>query len=137
MDGMKEWKRGNELEKEELDAVADLVGTFAAIPPGTSVDDWAEEPAVKEHPGFNPFVESCLNCHTVGRLGSKSKSRRAPDLFAYGSPQWLSRMVRQPGSKHNYGFLGARQPMPSFDESQMSENDLTTLVRFIKNDFAR
>lgn len=136
LDGMSgEWKASSALEDKELEDVADFVATFAAIPAGTTVEDWASDPKVQKHAGYKGFVEECLNCHRVGNLGSEAKSRQAPDLFAYGSAQWMARMIREPGSKHTYGFLGKRQPMPSFDEAQMSENDLKTVIRYLKNDY--
>jgi ubiquinol-cytochrome c reductase cytochrome b subunit len=134
--GMKEWKDGSALEAKDLDAVADFVATFASIPEGLSFEDWSANPKLKEHSGYESFVEECLNCHRVGNLGSEKKSRAAPSLFAYGSPQWLARMIRDPDSKLTYGFLGkTRQPMPAFDEAQMSENDLRAIIRYLKNDY--
>jgi ubiquinol-cytochrome c reductase cytochrome b subunit len=135
--GMKEWKEGTALESKDLDDVADFVATFSTIPADVSVEDWASDIKVKQHRGYKNFVDDCLNCHRVGNLGSESKSRPAPNLFAYGSRQWLARMIRQPGSRLNYGFLGKRQPMPSFDEAQMSENDLRTVVEYIRNEYSK
>jgi ubiquinol-cytochrome c reductase cytochrome b subunit len=134
-DGMKEWKSGSGLESKDLDAVAGFVATFATIPRDQTVEDWSDDPKVRSHPGFAPFVEECLACHKVGKLGSEEKSRPAPELFAYGSTQWMARMIREPGSKHTYGFLGKRQPMPAFDQAQMSDNDLATVIRYVKEDY--
>jgi ubiquinol-cytochrome c reductase cytochrome b subunit len=133
--GMKEWKEGSALEEAELASVAEFVARFSRIPADMTFEDWSANPRLQRHPGYKPFVEECLNCHRLGNLGAESKNRQAPDLFAYGSPQWIARMVRHPSWKVNYGFLGKRQPMPSFDQAQMTENDLTTIVRYIRDDF--
>src|SRR5262249_42022342 len=132
--GMREWKEGQEIEDADLEKVARFVATFAAIPADQTVEDWAADPKVKSHPGYQAVVDECLNCHRVGSLGSKSKSRRAPDLFGYGSPRWIARMIRDPNARSLYGHLGKRQPMPAFG-SQLSESDIQTIVRYLRNDY--
>ena len=43
-------------------------------------------------------------------------------------------MIKKPGAPDLYGFLDKEQQMPAFG-GQLSENDLNTIVRYIKNDY--
>jgi ubiquinol-cytochrome c reductase cytochrome b subunit len=61
--------------------------------------------------------------------------RDAPKLFAWGSPQWVARMIHKPGATDLYGYLEKKDQMPAFTEEQLTENDLTMLIRFLKNDY--
>jgi ubiquinol-cytochrome c reductase cytochrome b subunit len=136
--GMKEWKEGSGLEPADLDKVADFVATFASIPDGTTPVDWLKSPEIAKHAGREPFVEECGTCHVIEGL-TKGGMRRAPNLFGWGSPWWIARMVRNPRSSDKYGFLDARQPgqMPAFGDDQITRSDLETLIRYLKGDYAK
>jgi ubiquinol-cytochrome c reductase cytochrome b subunit len=130
---MTRWKKSSRLSARELDAVADFVASFAAVPPDTTAEEWAEDPKVVRHPGLEPFVKECGPCHAVSGL-TEGGTEDAPSLFGWGSTQWTARMVKKPGAPDLYGFLEQPGRMASFD-GQLTENDLTTLVRFLKGDF--
>ena len=133
-DGMQSWKKSSELKGPELDVVADFVATFAAIPPDVTPAEWLAEPSVKGHPGFEPFQNECASCHSMGDPAQREAATQpAPDLFAYGSDRWISRMIRHPDAVNLYGYLGKKQRMPAA-EGQITEADLRTLIRYLKGD---
>ena len=44
-------------------------------------------------------------------------------------------MIHKPGASDLYGFLETKDQMPAFASDQLTENDVTTLIRFLKNDY--
>jgi mono/diheme cytochrome c family protein len=134
-DGMAEWKKSSKLSANELDNVADFVASFAQVPADTTAAEWAADPKLAERPGLEPFTKECGQCHLVGDSGlTEGGLRDAPDLFAWGSPQWIARMIRKPGAPEKYGYLEAKDQMPSF-AGQLTDNDVETVVRYLKNDY--
>jgi len=144
-DGMQTWKQQSTLEPKQLDEVARFVAAFAEVDGDTSPDDWAARKEVREHPGRKWFFKrgECANCHSLNGVGSlaangsdakKGYTLPAPDLFGWGSPRWVARMIKNPGSRHLYGYLGEEQKMPGFG-AQLSADDLESLVKFLKGDF--
>ncbi len=136
--GMKEWKDGSGLESADLDKVADFVATFASIPEGVTPIDWLKSGEVMKHPGRESFVEECGACHAIEGL-SKGGMRKAPQLFGWGSPWWIARMIRSPRSSDKYGFLDEKLPgqMPAFGEDQLTSGDVEMLIRYLKADYAK
>ena len=135
--GMSKWKKSSQLSAEELDRVAAYVASFATIPADVTPAEWLDDPRVKEHPGRELYEGECAQCHTLGVPGDASERiQPAPDLFAWGSPRWAARMIREPGSPSHYGYLEKKkaQKMPSFG-GQLTDADISTLVRFIKGDY--
>jgi quinol-cytochrome oxidoreductase complex cytochrome b subunit/mono/diheme cytochrome c family protein len=135
--GMERWKKSSKLSPKELDAVADFVATFATIPADLSPAEWEQDPKVSAHPGAEAFITECGRCHLVGpsgTLGIEGGEEDAPNLFAWGSPQWITRMIRKPGSPERYEFLDKKDQMPAFAD-QLTNNDIETLVRYLKNDY--
>jgi hypothetical protein len=135
---MAEWKKSSALESKELDDVADFVASFAAIPDDMTPDDWLKSPGVSGHPGFENFKEECGQCHVIEGF-TKGGMRRAPQLFGWGSPWWITRMIRKPRSSDKYGFLNEKleSQMPAFGHDQIISSDLDALVRFLKDDYAK
>jgi len=134
-DGMAEWKKNSKLSPKQLDDVADFVATFAKIAPGTTPQEWLEDPKVAEHPGLAPFQADCATCHIMEGLSeTEAGPREAPKLFAWGSPQWIARMIHKPGAPDLYGYLDKKDQMPAFAD-QLSANDTETLIRYLRNDY--
>ena len=131
-DGMVEWKKSSKLSKKELSDVTDFVASFAAIPPDVTPEEWLNEPGVAEHPGVAPFQKECGTCHVVDGL-SEGGTRDAPKLFAYGSPQWIARMIQKPHAPDLYGYLEKADQMPSFE--QITDNDPQSIVRYLRHDY--
>ena len=143
--GMQEWKAQTALKGTQLDEVARFVASFAEVDEDTSPADWAALKEVKEHPGRKWFFKKgeCADCHTLDGLGSlaadgadakKGYMQAAPDLFGWGSPRWTARLIKNPSARHLYGYLAEEQKMPAF-AAQLSADDLTTLVRFLRGDY--
>jgi ubiquinol-cytochrome c reductase cytochrome b subunit len=137
-DGMAEWKKSSKLSPKQLDDVADFVASFAAIPDGTTTDDWLNSAGVSDHPGLAPFQKECGQCHVIDGL-SEGGTRDAPRLFAWGSPHWITRMIRKPRSSDRYGFLDEKQEnqMPAFGPDQVTSSDLDVLVRYLTGDYVK
>jgi ubiquinol-cytochrome c reductase cytochrome b subunit len=132
-DGMVEWKKSSKLTRKELASVVDFVGTFASIPADTTPEEWLNMPGVADHPGMEPFQKECGKCHATPGF-TEGGVRDAPDLFAWGSPEWIARMIKKPGGASRYGFLEPEKQMPSFAE-QLTPNDVETVVRYLKNNY--
>jgi ubiquinol-cytochrome c reductase cytochrome b subunit len=134
-DGMQTWKEGSKLTAQELDNVAAFVASFATIPDDLTPGNWLIDPKVKEHPGREPYLRECAECHTLGDP-AKGKMQPAPDLFAWGSDRWTARMISAPGSKTHYGYLESEheQKMPAFG-GQLTKPDIQTLVRYLKGSY--
>ncbi len=134
--GMQAWKEATALESKELDDVADFLALFAKTPADASFEEWSADPKLKEHPGYESFVEDCCQCHVVGTWGEEQKTKKAPALFGYGSPPWVSRMIKKPGAKGFYGYLKAHEQMPGFEE-HLTPLDLEMIVRFLRDDYPK
>ena len=115
--------------EEELQAVPEAArrrGRFRRHvrqdPPGTTPQEWLEDPKVAEHPGLEPFQTECATCHIVEGLSEDEAGiRDAPKLFAWGSPQWIARMIHKPGAPDLYGYLEKKDQMPSFADQLTDE----------------
>ena len=110
-DGMVEWKKSTKLKGKQLDDVADFVASFARIDADQTPEEWLNSPEVADHPGSAPFEKECGTCHVVDGL-TEGGLRDAPKLFAWGSPQWIARMIRKPNAADLYGFLEKDQKCP-------------------------
>ncbi|AMV36736.1 cytochrome b N-terminal domain-containing protein [Planctomyces sp. SH-PL62] len=135
-DGMTEWKNASKLDAKQLDQVAEFVATFAAIPADQTVDEWLNTPGVVDHPGNDLFVKECGSCHMIDGY-TEGGMRDAPDLFAWGSPRWMNKMIRKPGAADLYGFLEEKQRMPAATPENLNESDLSMIVRYLKDDYLK
>ena len=135
-DGMAEWKKSSKLKGKSLDDVADFVASFARIAPETTPEEWLANPEVAKHPGYALFPKECGTCHVVDGF-TEGGMRDAPNLFAWGSPQWTARMIRKPSAADKYGFLYAEQKMPAFDTDQVSPNDLDMVIRYLRGEYLK
>jgi ubiquinol-cytochrome c reductase cytochrome b subunit len=135
-DVMAEWKKNSKLDAKQLDAVADFVASFARISPDTTPDEWLASSGVADHPGLAPFQKECGTCHAIDGL-SEGGVRDAPDLFVWGSSDWIARMIRKPGAAARYGFLGEHRKMPAFGADSVSDNDINMVIRYLMGDYPR
>jgi mono/diheme cytochrome c family protein len=137
LDGMSEWKKNSKLTSQELDDVADFVGSFASIPEGATIDDWLNSPGVADRKGLKPFQKECATCHVIEGLSEKDPMRDAPRIFAWGSRHWITHMIRNPRSSGKYGFLDEKLAgqMPAFGSDQITAPDLEALIRYLKGDY--
>ena len=131
--GMSRWKSKSKLESAELDTIADFFEThLMTIPEDLEASEWIEREDVQAHPGFSYFLEGgeCATCHGDWVYPNEE----APNLYGWGSPWWVRRMIERPASKLHYGYLKAVDQMPGF-QGQITNEDLRTLVRYLKNDY--
>jgi ubiquinol-cytochrome c reductase cytochrome b subunit len=135
-DGMVEWKKSSKLTKQQCDDVARFVASFASIPPDVTPEEWLNSPGVADHPGLEPFQQECGTCHVIEGL-SEGGTRDAPKLFAWGSPQWATRMIRKPGAPDLYGYLETKDQMPAFGPDQLTDNDVAMVIRYLRGDYPR
>jgi quinol-cytochrome oxidoreductase complex cytochrome b subunit/mono/diheme cytochrome c family protein len=137
--GMKDWKKKTKLSPTELDTVADFVAELAKVEPGENQEDWygrAYSGKLEETAGAKLFVKDCGQCHVVGEPGliTEGGLMDAPNLFAYGSKDWIRQMVLTPEAEHLYGYLDDEDRMPGF-AGRLSDSDLDTLLRFLTGDY--
>jgi ubiquinol-cytochrome c reductase cytochrome b subunit len=137
-DGMAEWKKTSKLSPKQLDDVAEFVASFALIPEDSTVDEWLSSPGVSDHAGLAPFQKECGKCHVIDGL-SEGGLRDAPNLFGWGSPRWIARMIRKPRSADKYGFVEESQEnqMPAFGPDQITSSDLDVLIRYLKDEYVK
>ena len=114
--------------------MADFVASFARIPDDLTAAEWLNSPGVAEHPGNQPFQKECGQCHMIEGFTEGGTAQRA-GLFAWGSTQWLTRMIRKPGAPDLYGFFEDKAQMPPFGPDQLRGNDLEMIIRFLHNDY--
>jgi ubiquinol-cytochrome c reductase cytochrome b subunit len=133
------WKKGSKLKsKAELDQVARFVATFANVPSDMTPEDWQADPKVAEHPGRELFVKDCGSCHKIPDLTEGTREdamQEAPNLFGWGSPQWMARFVHNAGASDLYGYLDEKDQMPAFGSDKLSANDMDMIIRYIKGDY--
>ena len=132
LDGMVEWKKNSKLRGKQIDDVADFVASFTKIPDDITPDEWLSDPQVAKHPGNELFQKDCGGCHKIEGY-TEGGTRDAPGLFAWGSPQWISRMIRRPNAPDLYGYYEAKDHMPPFGPDQMTANDVAMVIRYLKN----
>jgi len=131
--GMARWKKNSKLTPKELDDVADFFAKYVVTtPPDLSPAEWLALDGLEEHPGYKAFNKDgeCVACHTDW----SGPSDEAPSLFGWGTPQWITRMTQKPGAPDKYGYLDAKDRMPSY-AGQLTDNDVRTVVRYLKNDY--
>jgi len=135
LDGMVEWKKQTKLKGQQLIDVADFVASFASIPADLTPDEWLNLPEVTNHPGNEPFQKDCGQCHAIDGY-AEGGLRDSPGLFAWGSPQWIARIIRKPSAPDLYGYYEEPNRMPAFHTDQMTDDDLKSVIRYLKNDYA-
>ena len=134
-DGMAEWKRNSKLSPKQLDDVADFVATFAKIAPGTTPRNGSKTRRSPNIRDWNPSRRNAPRAiSSEGLSEAEAGMRDAPKLFAWGSPQWIARMIHKPGAPDLYGYLEKKDQMPSFAD-QLTANDTETLIRYLRNDY--
>jgi ubiquinol-cytochrome c reductase cytochrome b subunit len=132
--GMARWKKSSKLTAKELDDIADFFERHVITTPEDMLPaEWENQESVKNHPGYKAFNKDgeCVTCHADW----SAPNDEAPNLFAWGSNHWITRMVHRPGAPGLYGFLDAKEQMPPFPADQLPENDLDTIIRYIKGDY--
>jgi quinol-cytochrome oxidoreductase complex cytochrome b subunit len=133
--GMKTWKKGSKLDAKGLDDVADFVARLAEVNPGETFTRWYDRAfagKLENHPGLEPFKTECGKCHLVGDAGAITDGgdMEAPNLFRYGSREWLKTMIAHPEDEDFYGFLDDTERMPGFAD-RLPGSDLDVVVRYL------
>ena len=144
--GMSVWKSSTKLKPDELKQVAEFVAAQAKMSPEMTPDEW-DQSFETEPPALPLFVKDCARCHSMGNVKSEDHEQDAPDLFGWGSPQWIARMIRKPHAADKYAFLyeagdaadgggkKAAANMPAFPTDQLSENDLQMILKYLQGQY--
>lgn len=121
-----------EVFEKSLDDVADYLadeavspGRFAALDV-TVMDENHADPRQR---GRRVFMQSCNECHTYQeqRLGTFS----APEMFGYGSPEWIALMISSPDHELRYRSKGKeRAQMPAFRD-RLTANEIRLIAEWI------
>ena len=85
--------------------------------------------------GRNRGSDPGLRRSGQGHADWNAPNDEAPNLFAWGSKRWITRMIRKPGATDLYGFLEANDQMPAFGADQLTENDVDMVARFLNGDY--
>ena len=91
--------------------------SFAEIPADMTPEEWLNSPGVADHPGLEPFRRSAARATSCEGLSEGGTRDDAPKLFAWGSPQWIARMIHKPGAPDLYGYLEKKDQMPAFADA--------------------
>lgn len=135
LSGMARWKRNSKLSSEELDQIADFFEEHViTAPEDLPASEWEDLEEVYEHPGYDAFHKEgeCASCHVV--IDWSTANDEAPNLYGWGSPWYTKRLISRPGAPHFFGYLDEDDQMPPFGD-KLTENDMDTIVRFLKGDF--
>ncbi len=75
------------------------------------------------------FMATCNECHSY--KGERTGTFRAPDMYGYGSVEWIEKMIRNPGDNALYRTRG-REPaqMPAFAD-KLSEQERRLIAQWI------
>ena len=131
--GMKRWRKKTKLTPKELDDIADFFTKYVVTTPADILPaEWESMERVQNHPGYAAFNKEgeCKMCHV--EWGAPNDE--APNLFGWGSKQWITKMIHHPGGASLYGFLEKTDQIPPFSDDQLTENDVNMMIKFIKND---
>ncbi len=131
--GMARWKKNSTLTPRELDDVADFFAKYVITTPADMTPpEWEALDGLKDHPGYAAFNKEgeCIACHADWSAANDE----APNLFGWGTPRWIARMIHKPSAADLYGWMAPRDQMPAFAE-QLTENDVRTITRYLKNDY--
>ncbi|MBI1324972.1 cytochrome B6 [bacterium] len=137
LSGMAQWKKTTKLKPDELKTVTDFVAEFAKVGDEETIDDWLSRNEISEHPGLELFKKDCGRCHTVdaeGILGEGGEVE-APNLFGWGSPRWVRRMIRHPNAADRYGYLEEKDQMPGFGQTELSDREMSVLIRLFSGQY--
>ena len=132
--GMSRWKKKTKLTPKELDSIADFFEKFViTTPPDMTSEEWEAQQGLSEHPGYVAFNKDneCIMCHAEWG----SSNQEAPNLFGWGSKAWITRMIHKPDAADKYGYLDKKDQMPAFGSDQLTDNDMSTLIRFLKGEY--
>ncbi|MBI4717535.1 MAG: cytochrome b N-terminal domain-containing protein [Planctomycetes bacterium] len=117
------WHPGRLTGGESAKAVAPAVEAHA--PDGPRVE--TDEDAITR--GRQVFATVCNECH--GYQGLRRGTTKAPDMYGYGSIDWLELMIADPAHELRYRAAG-REParMPAFQD-RLSEQDRRLIARWL------
>ena len=94
--GMVEWKKSSELKSRRARQGRRLRGLVRQHPGHDDARRSGRRASgSSEHPGQEAFETECGQCHKIEGF-TEGGQRKAPNLFAWGSPQWITRMIREP-----------------------------------------
>lgn len=118
----------------EFDAVAAYLEAEGARPGfAADADDAGRTEAVSDgallRRGREVFVERCQECHSY--RGARSGTQAAPEMYGYGSVEWLELMIASPDHETRYRSRGReRALMPPFRD-RLSGEEIRMLAEWM------
>jgi ubiquinol-cytochrome c reductase cytochrome b subunit len=130
----------DDAKREKLAAIVAALSAEAALPAQAEADRQDRESGTLDK-GRAAIAESwdtasCVDCHKFhdqGDLGA------APDLTAYGSKDWLVRMISDPAHESLYRDTNDRMPSfgvdpPGAKQSILAPEDIDLLARWLRGE---
>ena len=97
-DGMAEWKKSSKLKAKAARRRRRLRGLVRQDPADMTPDEWLEQPGRRRAPRQRAVPEGMRPVPHRSRATPRGARATRPSLFAWGSPQWIARMIRKPGA---------------------------------------
>ncbi|HEV8068914.1 MAG TPA: cytochrome b N-terminal domain-containing protein [Planctomycetaceae bacterium] len=143
---MADWSETNKgmltdpANKESLDALVELLasqsGRFAQTPEQKALVEQGRKIFETGTLAKGKLSANCVDCHSIAPAAAKKggvKESSAPALAGYGSVDWLTRFIADPGRPENYG---EHNHMPAF-KNQLSARESDLLARWLAGDYYR
>ncbi len=103
--------------------------------PDITPDEWLSAPSARASTRGSSRSRRNAGRATRSRDSPKGACAKSPGLYRWGSRDWIARMIRKPGAADRYGFLAKQQKMPPFGVDQVSDNDVTMIIRYLRGDY--
>ncbi len=119
-------------QKEQLKKVIVAVSAEAVLA-AQAADDKHDAPEIEEGRRLLKDSMKCTDCH---QFRVKDEDASAPDLTGYGSREWLTRFLNNPGHADFYGDRNDR--MPAFGEKQiLNPQEIGLMADWLRGDWYR
>lgn len=133
------------LTAEQIHAVAALLAEESGRTDGQTLADETRQlgqqvfaSGLLDGEGEELEFVNCLQCHEL-RSGDPDEAgsdglETSPDLNGYASEAWLKEFIRDPAGEK---FYPEKNIMPAFSPTEISDQDLELLVKWMRNEWPR
>lgn len=131
---MATWSKenGSELKPDDLSAIVEFIVDQSGTANPPTNPELVKQGREFFANGNDQIQESCGTCHKLqprGEMKALGGGSEAPDLTGYGSEQWLSSFISNPGDKRHYGKKNA---MPDFAD-RLSDQERKLLIDWMQH----